>query len=290
MSQVIRRFVAVMLLGVSCSTYAQVGDTLVSTGGFEQTEGFAGRKIIATTMVGGLLAGSLVDSYFAWWKGAEKPFTFYTESWFGEPWLGIDKVGHLYTSYFYFHTFQNILLWGGYEPSTAYWWAFGATAFFALSVEVGDGISPYGFDYQDLVYNFAGLGYGMLQTKVPYLNNFNFKWSYVPSNGYRWPPRFTQHYDAHTYWLTVNVHNLLPEDIKEYWPSFIHLALGYGVGDNVTRREGVIGLDFNLADIFQPRNKELLLMQKTLNMFHLPAPAIKFSEGKKPEYLLFQLN
>ncbi len=71
-----------------------------------------------------------------------------------------------------------------------------------------------------------GLGYGMLQTEVPFLQNFNLKWSYVPADGYRLPPRFTDHYDAHTYWLTINVHNLLPKVRGAIGPT---LAGGGGV-------------------------------------------------------------
>lgn len=259
----------------------------VSVGEFQQINGFSGRKVVASGLVGGLLVGSLVDSYYAWWKGATKPFTFYTEGWFSGDHIGIDKTGHLFTSYFYFHTFRNIMLWGGFEPSTALWWAVGTSAFFALSIEIGDGVSDYGFDYQDLVFNFSGIGYGILQTQFPVLKNFNFKWSYVPRDGYRFPPHFTNHYDEHTYWLAVNVNGLLPAALEPYWPDVLQIAVGYGVDDGISKREGVIGLDFNL-EVFPTHSEDLLLLQKTVNMFHIPAPAIKFTEKKVPRYYLFQ--
>jgi hypothetical protein len=279
--------IAVLLLFCALSVRAQ--DTLAVTEGFSETPDFCGRKIWATGMVGGFLAGSLVGGYFDWWDDNSEPFHFFHEGWFNDNSLGIDKVGHLYTSYFYFHTFRNIMLWGGYKAPTAFWWAAGTTAFFALSIEIGDGFSPYGFDSQDLLANVIGLGYAMLQTDVPFTRNFNLKWSYVPRDGYRWPPRFTDHYDAHTYWLTVNVHNLLPSSMQDYWPELLQLAVGYGVDDNQTKREGVIGLDFNL-DIFPTHNEDLLLLRKTANYFHIPAPAVKFTTDKKPKYYLFHLN
>jgi hypothetical protein len=245
--------------------------------------GWSTRKVIATGMVGGMLVGSLVSSYFDWWKDSSEPFHFVDDGFFKNYSLGIDKVGHAYTSYFYFHTFRNMMMWGGYDSTTACWWAAGMSAFFALSIELGDGLSPYGFSVYDLAFNLGGLGYGIAQVNLPFLRNFSLKWSYVPAEGYRWPPHFTDHYDAHTYWMAVNVHNLLPESMRDYWPECIQLAVGYGVDDHQTRREGIIGLDFNLG-AFHVQNPELRLLQDTGNLIHLPAPGVKFTEGKVPRW------
>ncbi len=260
-------------------------DSLCVRDGVEQTQELSGRKVVSNVLVGGLLVGSLVDSYYAWWKDASKPFTFHAEGWLGGSSLGIDKAGHLFTSYFYFHTFRNIMVWGGHDESTALWWAAGTSTFFALSIEIGDGVSEFGFDYQDLLFNLSGVGYGILQTKFPVLKDFNLKWSYVPRDGYRFPPRFTEHYDAHTYWLAVNIDNLLPEALQTYWPDFLQIAVGYSVDDRGSRREAVIGFDINLES-FTTGNQDLLLVQKTLNMFHYPGPAIKFTQRKTPRYYL----
>lgn len=242
------------------------------------------RKMVATGITAGILAGSLIESYYSWWKDADEPFTFRAEGWFAGH-RGIDKAGHLFTSYFYFRTFRDILLWGGHEPATAYWWGAGLSAFFALSVEIGDGVSEYAFDYQDLVWNAAGLGYGMLQTDVPFLRNFNLKWSYIPEGGYRFPPRFTEHYDAHTYWLTADVNSLLPPSVEPYWPDVLQVGIGYSVAENVRRSEWVVGLDYRLT-VLEPENPDLRLLVRTLDSFHYPAPAVKFAEGRKPELFL----
>jgi hypothetical protein len=277
-----------LVLAALVAPAGRAQDSAVVTDGFTTLEGMPPRKVIATGLTAGILAGSLIDSYYAWWKDANQPFTFHAEGWFKSR-LGIDKAGHLFTSYFYFRTFRNLLLWGGYEPRTAYWWAAGLSAFFAVSVEVGDGISEYAFDYQDLVFNAAGLGYGMLQADIPALQNFNLKWSYVPAEGYRFPPRFTEHYDAHTYWIVANVNNLLPSSLEPFWPDFLQVGVGYSVADNVRRSEVVVGLDYHL-EILQPASPDLRLIIRTLDTFHYPAPAVKFSEQRAPEYRLFHLN
>ena len=266
-------------------------DSLVVTDGFQTKPEFTGRKIVATTAVGGLLALSLKWCYDSWWRDSRSSFHFVSQDWLNGYALGIDKIGHFYTSYFYFNLFRNIMLWGGYESSTADWWAFGSTAAFAVIVELGDGFTPqYGFDYQDLTFNLGGLAYGFLQTRVPVLQNFNFKWSYVPNGGYRFPVRLTEHYDDHTYWLTCNLNNLLPKSLEPYWPDFLQPAIGFGVDDNWTKREFLIGFDLNLEELLHTENEDLLLLEKTINKFHIPAPAIKFTEQKAPRYYLFHRN
>ncbi len=281
----------VVVLLLVCTSFTHAQDSLRIVDGFTYSPEFTGRKIAATSAVGGLLGLSVYWCYDSWWRNAGGGFRFISENWLNSYASGIDKVGHFYTSYFYFHLFRNIMLWGGYESTTAEWWAFGSSAFFAVVVEIGDGLTPqYGFDYQDLTFNLAGAAYGLLQTRVPFLKNFNFKWSYVPRDGYRFPVRLVDHYDDHTYWLTVNVNNLLPESVEPLWPDWLQLAVGMGVDDYWTKREFVIGFDIDLLSLFKPTNQDWLLFHKTANMFHIPAPAVKFTEGKSPKYYLFHKN
>jgi hypothetical protein len=279
-----RKFLPVCLLFAICCAVAQ--DSTLSFNGFPQENGSPARRLVASGIMAGIIGTSVVWSVDAWWQGRSHPFNFYNEGWFNDYSLGVDKVGHAFASYFYFHTFHNVMLWGGFEPDAAFWWGAGITEFLALSLEVGDGFSTFGFSYEDLTANTVGLAYGMLQTQVPFFQNFSLKWSYIPT-GVRDGLNFTQHYDAHTYWLSVNVHELLPAQWAEYWPRFVQLAAGYSIDG--LRREGVIGLDFNL-EVFPAPNPDILLLQKTFNMFHIPAPAVKFTESKEPQYYLFHLN
>jgi hypothetical protein len=157
-----------------------------------------------------------------------------------------------------------------------------------LQIEIGDGMSQYGFDYQDLVFDMGGVAYGMLQSEVPVLQNFNFKFSYWSKKGFTSPANFTQDYDAMTIWLTVNVHNLLPTSMDKYWPEWLQIALGYGVDDHETKREGVIALDLNF-EAFKTENDNVRVAEKLLDLMHVPAPAVKFTERTPPKYYLFHL-
>ncbi len=264
-------------------------DTLSLTDGFPHVEGWAARKTISTALVGVIACTTLLDSYYAWWRGAAKPFTFLghnEENWLSGVHKGIDKPGHFFGTYVMYKSIRNVLLWGGHDRSTAFWWAAGLGLWNGLEIEIGDGFSPYGFDYQDLVFDVAGVSYGILQSEIPFLENFNVKFSYWSETGFKSPANFTKDYDALTLWLTFNVHRLLPASVDRYWPEFLQLAVGYGVSNFETRRRLSVGLDLNL-EAFKTDNTDVLLAEKLLNIVHWPAPAAVFVEGEKPRVNMF---
>jgi Predicted periplasmic lipoprotein (DUF2279) len=264
-------------------------DSVIVTDGYRQTTGWTTRKILAASFVGTIMLTTMYDSYNTWWKDSEKPFSFLghsVENWMSGPHQGIDKPGHFFGAYVMTKTIRNILLWGGNDRATAFWWSAAFGLWNGLQIEIGDGFSPYGFDYQDLVVDFAGVGFEMLRAEVPMLQNFDFKFSYWSKTGFRSPANFVNDYDAMGIWLTVNLHNLLPSSMRGYWPKFLQLAVGYGVAEKETRRKFAIGLDFNL-EAFDFGNEDLLLTQRVLNIVHLPAPAIRIVEDAHPSYRLF---
>ncbi len=280
----------ILLLIFSINTFAQ--DSLKS----ESSGTFFNKKNISLIGLSSFFALSLVDSYYMWWKDSSEPFHFFNPpayfGWFNEPSsLGIDRVGHFYTSYFFYHTQKNILLWGGHDEDFSRWFSAALTGGLAVLIEVGDGFSEYGFDPKDLVFNLGGVGYGILQDYVPFMRNFNFKWSFIPTDGFKFPPKFTEHYDSHIYWLTFDVHNIFEESVGNYWPKFIQPAIGFSVADNGSRREFVVGLDFNFNFLFEGADENWQILGKTLSMIHIvPAPGIKYSPSKKPEYRLLLFN
>lgn len=251
------------------------------------------KKNISVAAVSTVYISSLYDAYKIWWEDDKRPFTFQKRvDWFG-PYndLGIDKLGHMYTSYFFYKVQRDIFLWGGFEPNQAKWMAGGLSFAMALIIEVGDGFSRYGFDYQDLTFNSLGLAYGVLQDEIPFLQNINLKWSYYPPEGFVFPPRFSEHYDGHIYWLTFDLHNMFYSSFGKYIPQYIQPAIGYSVGNKAQLREYTLGIDINLLSLFRKSENEYLnYLGNLINLFHIPSPGIKFTETNKPEYKLFLLN
>lgn len=233
--------------------------------------------------------GTLGYGYAVWWKNDYRSFHLFNEKeGVFDAHLGIDKIGHFYTSYFMFRTVYGLLDWGGHSNNTSFWWATGVSAFHAFAIEVGDGLSEYGFDYEDLIFNWSGVGYSMLQKEVPFFENFQFKWSlYYPLNKHSF--KVNDLYDYHIYMLSAKVNNLLPSKVEKYWPDFLQIGLGYSGRNKVTEREFVLTFDYDLEQI-PLEGKGWKAIKSIFNMFHLPAPGVKFSPGNKPVFSLFLLN
>ncbi|MFH2003989.1 MAG: DUF2279 domain-containing protein [Bacteroidota bacterium] len=283
-----RFLLGILLFIVFNNLFAQSNsDSLIAKDEFS----LISKKSLALVGVSSIFLTTLVDSYFMWWENHNE-FKFLShsksENWLNNSSLGIDKVGHFYTSYFFYHTNKNILKWAGYSDKTAFWISTSLTSGLALLIEVGDGFSQYSFDYQDLVFNMAGLGYGILQDQMPFFQNFNFKWSFIPTDKLKFPPRFTEHYDSHIYLLSIDLHNLLGEKYKKFWPEFICPAVGFSTANNTTRREYIIGLDFNF--LFDKKDENWKLADNIIQLIHFPAPGIKYTQKKKPKSHLFLLN
>jgi len=232
-----------------------------------------------------------------WWKGNPHAFHVYEEGVWNDYSLGVDKVGHLYTSYAYYLSLYDMMRWGGYDESTSMWTGIAIASFHAVSSEVADGFSNFGFTPADLLFNVVGLGYALAQQREPFLRNFNLKFSYWPSpnrpRDERW--RLTNDYDGHIYWLSINVHNLLPEAAQPYWPRFLNLAVGYG-GKNISHdlinptrfRKFAIGLDYNLS-VFTAADDTWNTVLGIIDRLRLPAPGVKKVEDGKAQVKPFLL-
>ena len=248
-----------------------------------------------TLALGSTLAFSIpivMLEYQWWWREDYKykphAFRFGNDGWFENYSLGVDKCGHFYTSYLYFRTFYDLMRWADYSESTALWTAFAVPAAHAISVELCDGFSRYSFSSNDLIANFSGIAYAYAQTKVPYLQNFNIKWSYYVTTAADGPSAdhgFAADYTGHTYWLSVNMKGVLPEKFAAWWPKYLNVAVGYGAsnvsyGEHAAnaRHKFVIALDYNLGAL-PIVDDTWALLARFADKFHYPAPGIKAYTG-----------
>lgn len=243
-------------------------------------------------IVGGLIAqqaASLYLEYKWWWEDNYHPFVIGNDGGFNNYSLGIDKVGHFYTSYMYSNLLYELMKWGDFEENTCLWVSTSLPFVWALSIEIGDGFSSYEFSSRDLMANSLGIAYGLAQRKIAYLQNFKFKFSYFPGQYYReqnykgWS--LTADYDGHIYWMSTDVHGILPEKAKGFWPKYLNLSVGYGVTNYSEsyyyggptyelQREFFIGLDYNLGAI-GVKNKTSKTLLNMVDYYHFPAPGVK---------------
>lgn len=107
------RILIIAAIVLATSTASAQDSTSSAADLFPHVKQGLSRKIVATGIIAGMIGTSTIWAVDAWWQGRSHPFNFYSEGWFNDYSLGMDKIGHAYTSYFYFHTFHNIMLWGG---------------------------------------------------------------------------------------------------------------------------------------------------------------------------------
>jgi hypothetical protein len=212
-----------------------------------------------------------------WWKDNTAPFHFQEDLRYG---LNVDKLGHFYAASGLAFLFKKSLLWGA-----------GGAALFQTYVEIEDGFHTWGFDRVDFAADVLGAGYPVAQHYVPFLQNFNFKFSYHASPlldkkgldvGFKGQKHILlDDYEGQTAWLSFKMKNLLPKPVGEIWPSWLCLALGYGARNVGTATEAYrvyfLALDFDVVNIIPQDTPFLRTLSEALNFIHLPAPAVRFA-------------
>lgn len=208
--------------------------------------------------------------------------------------LNVDKLGHIWGAQTYTHTLYYIFRWCNLRQPAAMIWSSSLSFVLQLEMELVDGLyAQWGFSWWDLAANAVGAVWPNVQRLYPSLSAVNLKMSYHPSPNVQqgWVEHsYLRDYDGFTYWLSVAPHDLLPASWRGLWPSWLALAVGYGgnktmLGENVyNSKDGVgqgeqewyIALDYDLRQL--PGDTEFLrFVRESLNLFHLPAPAVRIT-------------
>lgn len=205
-----------------------------------------------------------------------------------------DKGGHFWGAYFISYCSTEALIGSGFSYENAILYG-GFMGFgYQLYIEIMDGFGEnWGFSTSDFIGDLAGFGYYLAQHYFPFLQNFTPKATYFPARWYNEKPRleassFIDDYSSWTWWMSVNVYNLLPQTWQKYYPSWLELAFGYAVRDlhyeNGTYygdKKFIISLDYNLARLIPNTTNFLNWLRQCFNYFKFPAPAIEFGDTVK---------
>ncbi len=216
--------------------------------------------------------------------------------------LYADKAGHLFGTYYTGYLMSEALMMTGLSWEAATVWGGLAGLAYTSYVEILDGYGiNWGFSPSDMYMNVAGAAFFIGQYYWPYLQNFTPKFIYMPANWYgeemRVPAEFfIDDYSSHTLHMNVNVHNMLPLSMKDYWPEWLELSFGYAARgicnefDNPACKEGkvdfgdgyygeprfVVALDYNLTKILPDGHYLWNWFKQSIMYFKLPSPAIEF--------------
>lgn len=236
--------------------------------------------IVAGITTGSFLVGHVFLNHI-WWKGSEVPFHFNFQQDWGMA-LGADKFGHAYFPMFVSGVYSEALMWCGVDSVPSLLYASGLALLYQTYIEIRDGFSEqYGFSFGDFGADVLGAAYPVAQHYWPALRSFNWKISYYPSDKYRAGDyhAIIDDYESTYHWLSINVHDLLPEEWRAHYPALINLAIGHSVKNifldpSQGHHELFIALDWNLEAL--PGDGWLWThIKHILNYYHLPSPAVR---------------
>ncbi len=263
-------------------------------------------KPVNAAIVGGVYLGAIVFLHIhqqhAWWSGSRGNFHF-EEDWVSA--LQVDKAGHAFGGYITSYVMSEGLMASGLSWDEATLWGSAFGLAYQTYVETEDGFAKqWGFSPSDWYFDALGPLFFLSQHYVPALQNITPKWQYIPSEWTGEPvinrPRtFIDDYNSSTFWWSLNVYNILPDNVKKYWLPWLNIAVGYGADaidvkfnpngppDQLSRRRYIIGLDYNLVKLLPKGGFFWNWLRQSLNFLKLPSPAIEFTSSGTKFKLLY---
>jgi len=247
----------------------------------------------------GTIFGSFVATYIygadAWdWGGSD--YRWAHEGWFGADTDsgGIDKVGHMWAHYVLQRGFNNLFEYTLEDKKEALIVSTATAASIGLIIEIGDGTSgKYGFSYEDLVFDWLGVGLGTFLEAFPTADEFiGFTWEYWPTDNFldeskgRKKLHVTSDYSGHKYMINFKLAGFkyigfdIPEFMRYIMLDFGYYTRGYTSFDDPGRektRHPYVGISLNMIevvrDMFDESNRDGRLckaLQQPFKYMHVP--------------------
>jgi hypothetical protein len=205
---------------------------------------------------------------------------------------GADKWGHFYTHYLLNRVLYDLFAYTETSETRRLWYPVITTSIIGTMIEVGDAFTgKYGFSYEDLLADFAGIGLAFALDKYPELDRFiRFSAYYWPSKGFRefrteedkGMLNFPGDYSGWKFAFNVKLSGF--KDTRLALPQFLHylqLDLGYYTrnytrydqhDDQPPTRHLFYGVSVNFHELatLPPRNKGTSLVEQFLRYYYLP--------------------
>jgi len=215
----------------------------------------------------GVVAGGITYLGLKEWNWGSATFNVNNEGWFGMDTGsgGIDKLGHMYSSYLIAEAIGHGLSKHNEVDFAATYSALWASSLL-LSAEVFDGFSAdHGFSYEDIIFNSAGIAFSYLRTRNPQLKELlDYRLDYRPSKGMKGFHPITD-YSGMRYLLVMKgagVPALRDTPFRYLELNLGYMAQGFKVEDTPyfpeRRTEIFVGISFNLDEVlFKPFSDSL---------------------------------
>jgi hypothetical protein len=260
------------------------------------------KKRLTGLIIGGATAytAGMVGLYQLWYKDYPQSSFHFTND--NREWMGLDKLGHVTTSYWIGRISHDALRWAGVKHKHATWYGGCAGLFFLTTVEIFDGFSAeWGASGGDIIANIAGAALFIGQQLTWKEQRVLIKFSYHPTEYADYRPdvlgsstieRVIKDYNGQTYWLSVNIHSFLKPESR--FPKWLNVSPGYsakgmlGGSENSSKYENeelpefkrtpqfFLTLDVDMTRI-PTRSKFLKGLFTILGFIKIPFPTIEYN-------------
>lgn len=197
--------------------------------------------------------------------------------------MTMDKLGHFFVGGLISNTMMNAFRWSGVDYKTSIWLGSLVSIAYMTDIEIEDGFAKeWGYSPGDEIFNLGGDILAVARELSPAINNFKMKWSYWPTGDPQHKGDFPDDYNGQTFWISCQVHNLLPDKLKNFWPEWLNIAVGYGVkgydnyGAYVSRVQNFyLAPDFSLFKLIPGNSPFMVWLKDLLDDFRIiPTPAL----------------
>ncbi|MBS1910453.1 MAG: DUF2279 domain-containing protein [Bacteroidetes bacterium] len=249
------------------------------------------RASIVGAVYTGVLVGLHMNMEKAWWR--QGAGFHWKNDW--DDVLQVDKAGHAISGYLMSYGLSEGMMGAGIARETAMVLGSGLGLLYQTYIELEDGYSEnWGFSPSDMAANTFGVSLFLAQHYIPDLQIVTPKYQYVPAAWLDVPhlsSTWIDDYNSSTFWLSADVHSMLPAGLRTHWPAWLALSFGYGVriGDAERSRRFIVALDYDLVQLLPDGGHVWNWFRQTLNYIKLPAPAVEFSSGRVRWYLAFPI-
>jgi len=274
-------------------------NTLADDG--SSNDSITSKDITRWAILGGTVPAVYLYGLKTWdWGDRHTPYS-KREYWFGEDtsFGGSDKAGHFYAHYMVQRGVYQIFNWTEDGGNMKWPYSIATTMLTGLFIEVGDAYtSAYGFAFEDIVLDYAGILFGAALDYSPILDGFlGFSSGYIPSAGYingskdgdliKYSLDFVNDYSGWQYMFNFKIAGfrnlgfdvpfilrILSIDVGWYTKGYT----GYDVGryPNGKERDIFVGISINSAQLLseiwpvEHRNAVYTASHTFLEYYHLP--------------------
>ncbi len=260
-------------------------------------------KPVVYAATGGVLASTFILLDKAWYDQFERaPFHFFDDS---REWLGMDKAGHVFSSYTIGRYSHDVFRWTGLNERSAVWLGAASGFIYTASIEILDGTSAeWGFSAWDMAANTVGSGLFVAQQLAWGEQRFIPKFSAQRTDFAALRPELLgeglaeelfKDYNGQTYWLSYSPFARDGARRNGLNSGLFCVSVGYGAENMIGALDNdqdtelfvperfssvYLSVDLDLKKI-KTRSKFLKTMFNVLNAIKVPAPALEFtSQGK----------